>query len=418
MVVVVDELACQKVLMLLDENYSGVRIQQIITIGAEYMAVQDGEGIKAVDNLNVEIHPKWSQVSVWDVAGNGTSFDKAIWIDPEIWDMDQPEFTCSAPCVAKIPPWKGATRTVDYPMLTVSDGSWTSTITRAPLTITEVLFEVVTLAQGGGNGRVRKRQDFGEFWPTPATTPYWPKVTYKGPDGSKTTTAPTVKFPDPPSSIGPDAPAPTKGNWPSKAIKAVEGRQEIPLVGQCYFNDFACLPNPWEYGKMEDPPDSNPDDYDEDADEAMVACPTSTKTKTTTTQPTKTMEEPIQIPEPSPRENRKDCYDSGRGADNKRIGNAIKSFCNSLADNGDILRGGFMRKGDYPFPISGAEIPLKVTISLEIKRNCQWEYTDSECQRYGRVPIDSCDCNGENGKHGGYVRNNCLVMRVDPNNDW
>jgi hypothetical protein len=48
--------------MLLDENFSGVRIQQIITIGAKYMAVQDGVGIKAADNLNVEIHPKWSQV--------------------------------------------------------------------------------------------------------------------------------------------------------------------------------------------------------------------------------------------------------------------------------------------------------------------------------------------------------------------
>ena len=404
--------------MLLDENYSGVRIQQIITIGAEYMAVQDGEGIKAADNLNVEIHPKWSQVSVWDVTGNGTSFDKAIWIDPEIWDMDQPGFTCSAPCVAKIPPWKGATRTVDYPILTVSDGTWTSKITRAPLTLTEVLFDVVTLAPGGGSGNIRKRQDFGEFWPTPATTPSWPKVTYNGPDGSKTSTAPTAKFPAPPSAIGPGAPAPTKGSWPSVPIKAMEGWQEKPLVGQCFFNDFGCVPNPWEMGGMDGPPDDDPDDFDEDADEATVLCRTSTEASTTTTELPTTTKKPIPIPTPSPKENHKDCYDKGREADNTRIGNAIKSFCNALADNGDILKAGFFKKDSFSFPIKCAEIGLKVIVSLQIQSNCEWKYTNAECQKYGRVPIDSCDCNGENGKHGGSVYNNCLSMRVDPNNDW
>lgn len=79
---IVDEQECQKVLMLLDENFSGVRIQQIITIGAKYMGVQDGVGVKAIDNLNVETHPRWSQVSVWDINGNGTSYDKAVRVDP------------------------------------------------------------------------------------------------------------------------------------------------------------------------------------------------------------------------------------------------------------------------------------------------------------------------------------------------
>ena len=85
--------------MLLDENSAGVCIQKIITIGAVYMAVQDGEGIRAADNLNVEFHPKWSQVSVWDVARNGTSFDKATWLTHRC-ETDQPEFTCSAPWAA------------------------------------------------------------------------------------------------------------------------------------------------------------------------------------------------------------------------------------------------------------------------------------------------------------------------------
>jgi hypothetical protein len=205
--------------------------------------------------------------SVWDVTGNGTAFDKAVWVDPKIWDMDQPQFTCSAPCIAKIPPWKGATRTVNYPVLTVSEGTWTSKVTIAPLTITEVHFEMVTLAPNRGNGRNQKRQAFGEFWPKPITTPSWPRVTYEGPDGDVTVTAPTVAFPTPPSSIGPNAPAPKQGNWPRVAIKAIEGIGEMPIVGQCSWPDFGCPVDPWQYGGMDGPPMDEPGDWDENEED-------------------------------------------------------------------------------------------------------------------------------------------------------
>jgi hypothetical protein len=76
----VDEHACQKVLMLLEENGINVSIQHLITIGAEYMLVQDGEGILALDNLNVKHHPSWSQISIFDASddelpGDGGSGD-------------------------------------------------------------------------------------------------------------------------------------------------------------------------------------------------------------------------------------------------------------------------------------------------------------------------------------------------------
>jgi hypothetical protein len=404
--------------MLLEENSAGVRIQQIITIGAKYMGVQDGVGVKAIDNLNVETHPRWSQISVWDVDGNGTSFDRAVWIDPEIWEMDQPAFTCSPPCYAKIPPWTGATRTINYPIMTVSSGTWTSRITRSPLTITNVLFEVATLTEGDSN-RARKRQPYGEFWPTPITTPNWPVVTYKGPDGSTSTTAPTVKFPAAPKSIGPGAADPEEGSWPTSPVKAVVGRQEYPLVEECFFPDFDCPKGPWEYGGFEDPPKLPDEEYDENETENPTLCPEETSTSTKSDKPTSTRE-PIKIPVPSPMENEADCYGwGGRAADNERLRNALHSFCSSIADDGDILKANYdSGTKSYPFPINGAEIGLKVLVWLHIKDKCQWEYTYDECIRYGKVPIDSCDCHGENNKYGGYVRNNCLEMRVDPNNNW
>lgn len=124
------------------------------------------KGISAKDNLNVNKHPNWSQITILDVGSNGTTqFNEVIWVDPKIWDMDTPTFTCSPPCHAKIPPWTGATSVVPYPLVTVSDGTWTSTITQAPLTVTEWIFDVVTLSQGSNN---RKRAA-DAFWPKPVS---------------------------------------------------------------------------------------------------------------------------------------------------------------------------------------------------------------------------------------------------------
>jgi hypothetical protein len=52
-----DTQACQKALMLLENHLANVRIQNLVTIGAKYMAVMDGKGIPAIDNLNVNRAP-------------------------------------------------------------------------------------------------------------------------------------------------------------------------------------------------------------------------------------------------------------------------------------------------------------------------------------------------------------------------
>lgn len=68
------------------------------------MVVMDGKGILAKDNLNVNMHPFWFQISVLEVSSNGSLGNEHIWIDPNIWDMDDPKFTCSPPCNVKISP--------------------------------------------------------------------------------------------------------------------------------------------------------------------------------------------------------------------------------------------------------------------------------------------------------------------------
>ncbi|KXX75186.1 hypothetical protein MMYC01_209619 [Madurella mycetomatis] len=100
----IDQHVYQKLLVLLQDNHAGVRIQHLIAIGAKCMAVMDSKAIPALDYLNVESHPRWSQVSVLDVASDG-ELAELLWTDLKIWDMEQPAFTCVPPCLVAIPPW-------------------------------------------------------------------------------------------------------------------------------------------------------------------------------------------------------------------------------------------------------------------------------------------------------------------------
>lgn len=81
----IDGHTCQKALLYLDSNHANVRFQNLVTIGAKYMAVMDGKGISALANLNVNKHPSWSQISILDVhSTTGVQFDEVVWIDPKI----------------------------------------------------------------------------------------------------------------------------------------------------------------------------------------------------------------------------------------------------------------------------------------------------------------------------------------------
>ncbi|TPX15620.1 uncharacterized protein E0L32_004318 [Thyridium curvatum] len=419
----IDTQLCQKALVLLKNNHANIRFQNLVTIGAKYMAVMDGKGIPAADNLNVKVHPDWSQISIFDVSSNGTNnFMDYVWVDPAIWDMEQPQFTCSPPCNVKLPPWKGATSTVNYPLITVSQGTWTSTITQAPLTITEWVFDVVTLKQGGGNNK----RDAAAFWPIPATTPYWPAVVYiGGVDGRRTTTSATVPFPTPPASMGPDAPAPPSGSWPKRAVQPVFGSSDGPVTKECgflSFNDPACVQQPWFWGNItNNKPDGDDDDIENFWD-LLVVCPnvrqssssTSTSTSTTSTSTTKpTSPAPSPYEQGDPLSNKVQCFGKGETTEDVRMQSAAHSFCNDIEK--DIMGPGYSRSIDFPFPYNGGVGTVTITISFAIKDKCSFIFNRNLCEHYLSVPADSCNCKGVNGKQGGVFENNCYSILVDPN---
>ncbi|KAF6838862.1 LysM domain-containing protein [Colletotrichum musicola] len=419
---------CQKVLILFEENYANVRWQNFVTIGAKYMAVMDGVGISALDNLNVEQHPRWSLVSVLDVSGD-KEFQDVVWIDPKIWAMETPRFTCAPPCVVKIPPWTGATSTVDVPILTITQGTWSTAITKAPLTISQWVFEVATLKPAGkvaARQTGQKRQvdaPFTEYWPVPATVPAWPAVTYQGPGGVVTSTTFSVPFPTLPSSIGPNAAAPPMGSWPKRAVQVVQGGGYNPYVKECGYADYAylCNNNPLGYGTMDDPDFDPEDPYDETGEDAKVACPTVTRTtteaaKTTTpVRPTQAVPVPAPLKSGNPMDNKVSCYNQGRGTEHSRIDNAIDSFCKELGKPGDIISNSFSYRDTLQFPQKAGELGLEILVQFNLQEGCEWRWDLAQCQRYLKVVADSCDCSGVNSKHGGSVKNSCYYWRLDPN---
>ncbi|KAI1874191.1 uncharacterized protein JN550_002770 [Neoarthrinium moseri] len=63
----IDVHECQKALVLLIDNEDWVRVQNLITIGAANSLVYDGvNGVNATNNLGVQTHPTWSQITVFD----------------------------------------------------------------------------------------------------------------------------------------------------------------------------------------------------------------------------------------------------------------------------------------------------------------------------------------------------------------
>ncbi|KAK3938232.1 hypothetical protein QBC46DRAFT_265819, partial [Diplogelasinospora grovesii] len=160
-----------------------VRIQHLISIGAKYMLIEDGKVISATDNLAVKDHPSWSQISVFDFSSN-PDLDGKIWTDPTIWDLPTPIFTCMPPCTVQLPPWTKATATVDYPIVTVTDGTWKTTLTRPPLTVSEWIFKVITITDNHvavtSKGPQRRDNQWihSDFDPDLGQTNFWPEITY------------------------------------------------------------------------------------------------------------------------------------------------------------------------------------------------------------------------------------------------
>ncbi|GJD05036.1 lysM domain-containing protein [Colletotrichum higginsianum] len=459
---------CQKALVLLKGNHASVRWEHLVTIGAKYMAVMDGKGIAAKDNLNVDVHPFWSQVSLLDVASDGEQYNDVLWLDPGIWDMAQPEFECQPPCRVKIPPYTGATTTVNYPLMTVSSDAWTSTITVPPMTLSKLGFEVMTLVEGGPNVKRDglNRRAFEDFWPIPATTAAWPVVIYNGPDCKVSTASPKTAYPTPPPSVEPGSPPPQKGAWPARALRprAAYGLdpnkelsdslrdwmcQRAAESPSLYDMDLLDCPNTkrpnndsgqvpmgegwgWDVpqisnnGTMILPGFGAPFNQIINILGRMCEQPQQTKTSTTiraqTTQPSRPTEKPLARPDAN--QNEIKCFGSGHKMGNTRLRLGIESFCSNIGSDAlgvgarglndrraatGELTGGYKRRDTKTLDKND-----KISFSFEVMDGCAWTFDLDECARYFKTAVDSCNCDGENGKQGGYGGNNCLKWMTDP----
>lgn len=376
-----------------------MQIQNLVTIGAKYMAVRDGKAISALDNLHVKTHPRWSYISIFNV---NDPADDVLYIDSSIWDMDRPAFACSPPCRVQLPAWTKATRTVNYPRITVTDGTWKTTITEAPIAISKWVFEIMTVTRE--DGKVGKRDDLvSALIPLLATTPSWPAAAFTNAAGQVESTTPAGSFPQPPVIAGSITLNPSEP-WPTDSLNIDLGDDASPLLDQFHYLDIFCLSDPWR--NIIPLPVPEPDDGGEGISDAVRMCPTPSSTTTTSTTE-KASETAEPEPEPSPFEhgdpmqNVNDCYNSGRDEDHVRAENAMNSFCNSLTnkvkDTGIALEN-FYHEGMYAFPIKNFRSATQFVLSMEVNEGCEWKSSMDECKKYLLAPMDGCNCSGENGK--------------------
>ncbi len=404
--------------MLLEDNEYNIRFQQLITIGAEYMAVQNGKGISALDNLNVETHPRWSQVSVFDVSTKNSGLNKDVWVDPKIWEMKNPAFTCTAPCTAVLPPWTAATSIVNVPLVTVSEGTWTSTITLPPMTVSEWVFRKITVSANELDAKGVRRTI--KLMPTLEPTKMWPAITYFGPDNSKSTMTPAPKTPPSIPTAFPKTPYPGDiMKWPDEPIMVIVHDSDrgsfakdcsyLNQQGYCDRNQdawdlFFGLLNPawqeWFYDERA-PEDRGPCPKPDDEEQESTPTPKPTSTK------------PPPLAHPSPRENKVSCRNLGEKFAHGDMSSGIDKFCQYALGSGAELRSNFQsRRVQAVRDMSGVE--RYVWFALGVKSGCEWQGTTAECKRYLLVSIDGCNCKGVHNKQGGLVSNNCINGGVWP----
>ncbi len=92
------------------------------------------------------------------------------------------------------------------------------------------------------------------------------------------------------------------------------------------------------------------------------------------------------------------------------------SYCGSIEH--DIIGPGYYRSMDFPFPYNGGVGYVTITISMEIKPRCGFDFDMNLCEKYLSVPVDSCNCATLDGKQGGILENNCMKVRVDANRSF
>ncbi|UZP32215.1 hypothetical protein NXS19_000031 [Fusarium pseudograminearum] len=132
----------------------------------------------------------------------------------------------------------------------------------------------------------------------------------------------------------------------------------------------------------------------------------NTKTTSTTPSPTPT------LTKPDPGQNEKHCYNSGQQSNYEAITYAAESFCRDVVN--DQVQGPVWSN----YKLEGKKTPstgYHFKLAFQVNEGCVWTANYDECMRYMKVPIDSCNCSAKGNKQGGWVENNCIMARIDPN---
>ncbi|KAK4141196.1 pectate lyase superfamily protein-domain-containing protein [Dichotomopilus funicola] len=122
----VDTQNCQLSLVQLKDNSGGIHLWNLITIGALKMISSDAgdahTDISALDYTNVDYHPYWSQVSLFEppsVPDDGGEGGNVIYVPTTIWAPGgAATASCIPPCTLVLPPsLLGSTTTISWPPL-------------------------------------------------------------------------------------------------------------------------------------------------------------------------------------------------------------------------------------------------------------------------------------------------------------
>jgi len=354
--------------------------------------------------------------------GDDQGDDRLIWIDPAIWDSESPEVQCFPPCTLVLPPWTKTTSTIDYPRITVSRETWTSTITRPPITV--VQWQVETIIVDNDRTQTGNRT----LSPHLSTTTTWPPISYPDNKNQWHTTTPTGPHPPPP---GP--PPPPKLPWPPRITFGLG--PPWPKVPKCLFSALNCPPpgitprpgiddggsststptgstvpittpippgeNAARYEDQEDKPD----------DDACLLLPTTTEPPTTTQAPP-----PPPLNQPDVLKNVKKCFGgTHQWSRRSRAIQAIERFCDAISGKTLGPRRLFTKRESWDYvPFDTPEIvPIGIVTTIEVKAGCEWKVDTFECGQQLRIPIDKCNEDGEDHKQGGTLENNCLKWTID-----
>ncbi|TLD20448.1 hypothetical protein PspLS_08450 [Pyricularia sp. CBS 133598] len=89
---------------------------------------------------------------------------------------------------------------------------------------------------------------------------------------------------------------------------------------------------------------------------------------------------------------------------NSQMSNTAKSFCNSLGEEGTVIRNLMVGFGDNDLLPANGQWAIRIYAEMVIKPNCQLVISKQQCERYFGIVTDSCNCEGADRKQGGTLR--------------